>query len=135
MIVGIVTRAVFLGGPHQRDDPVGEDGLISSRSRVTDGWGPVPGPVDRVSFFEEQARHRRATWRLAALCGLAVVALGIVVSVVVLPLLFLQLMIFVGILGLVLPIPAALDRAHEGYFEVIGGIGAGPGEPLPFLAG
>ena len=35
-------------------------------------WQPVAGPADRASFFAEQARHRRATWRLSVAAALSI---------------------------------------------------------------
>src|SRR5215207_292137 len=49
---------------------------------------PVPGPIDRESFFEAQRRHRRATWRLSALCIAAVAIMGIPLSLVLMPVLY-----------------------------------------------
>jgi Zn-dependent protease with chaperone function len=52
------------------------------------GWAPVLGPVDRVTFLQEQARRRRETWRLTALCALVVGLTGIPQSAVITPVLF-----------------------------------------------
>jgi hypothetical protein len=48
----------------------------------------TPGPVDRTSFFEEQKRNRRATWRLAVACGFAIFVMGIPLSIVLTPFVF-----------------------------------------------
>jgi Zn-dependent protease with chaperone function len=57
--------------------------LSSTQAQVS-----LLGPVDRVSFFDEQKRNRRATWRLVAACGFAVVAMGIPLSIVLTPFVF-----------------------------------------------
>ncbi len=82
-------------------------------------WATVPGPLDRASFFEEQARHRRSTWRLTALCLAAVVLMGLVVSVVVTPLLMAQIGITLAVLGIVLPVPDVLKAIPNGYADLI----------------
>src|SRR5262245_39324559 len=48
----------------------------------------TPGPIDRVSFFAEQKRNRQATWRLVAACTLAIVVMGIPLSIVLTPFAF-----------------------------------------------
>jgi Zn-dependent protease with chaperone function len=82
-------------------------------------WGPIPGPVDRISFFEEQARHRRSTWRLAALCLLVVGAMALVMSCIVGPLVLAQLSIFSWVLNLAGPLPGPLSRPLFGYVDLL----------------
>ena len=41
---------------------------MSSGSQQSGFSGSVPGPIDRTSFFDEQQRNRRATWRLSFFC-------------------------------------------------------------------
>jgi Zn-dependent protease with chaperone function len=43
------------------------------------------GPPERISFFEEQARWRRRTWRASAVCGLASLLMGAPLAVLVTP--------------------------------------------------
>lgn len=64
---------------------VGRDRVsyVSARSDV--GWTPIPGPVDRTTFFEEQARHRRSTWRLSVAATVAVLVTGLPLSLVLTP--------------------------------------------------
>jgi hypothetical protein len=38
-------------------------------SATLDARAEIPGPRDRASFFEEQARNRRSTRTLAAFCA------------------------------------------------------------------
>jgi Zn-dependent protease with chaperone function len=47
---------------------------------------PILGPEDRETFFAAQARHRRASWKLMAVCTLAVILMGIPIAMVVSPL-------------------------------------------------
>lgn len=48
----------------------------------------IPGPVDRTNFFEEQKRNQRAAWRLVVACALAIVVMGIPLSIVLTPFAF-----------------------------------------------
>ena len=61
---------------------------FSSPLSSTQAHTSTLGPVDRTSFFEEQRRNRRTTWRLAAACGLAIVVMGIPLSIVLTPFAF-----------------------------------------------
>jgi Zn-dependent protease with chaperone function len=66
--------------------------------------------VERVAFFEEQARHRRATWRLAVASAVSVVLMGIPVSLVITPLVYGLILIVAELVNLVHPLPAAMTR-------------------------
>jgi hypothetical protein len=66
---------------------------------------PVPGPVDRESFFEAQRRHRRATWRLSTVCVAAVAIMGIPLSLVLTPVLYALVLLLAHLADLVVPIP------------------------------
>src|SRR6266542_2107267 len=78
-------------------------------------WRPVPGPVDRESFFAAQARNRRATWRLAAVCIVAVLLMGIPLSVVVSPLVWALVFLINDIANRFIPTPDLLRLvAHAG---------------------
>lgn len=96
----------------------------SSRSDVLDNrsattaetvapFAPVPGPIDRESFFDAQARHRRQSWRLTALCGFGAVVTGIPLSLILTPLIFAVVLVFTRVLDIVLPIPDALWNGYE----------------------
>ena len=60
-----------------------------------DSPGDSPGassglpPAGRVSFFDEQTRRRRGTWRLSFACLLVASGVGVVLSAAVTPLLLL----------------------------------------------
>lgn len=84
-------------------------------------WQPVAGPADRVSFFAEQARHRRATWRLSAAAVLAIVLAGLPLSLVVTPIVFLTIILFTKLVGFVVPLPASVPALFR---SVVGWIGA-----------
>ena len=86
---------------------------------------PVPGPVDRESFFEAQRRHRRATWRLSTVCVAAVAIMGIPLSLVLTPVLYALVLLLAHLADLVAPIPEgfwqALGEAASLMIRVIGG--------------
>jgi Zn-dependent protease with chaperone function len=65
----------------------------------------------RPTFFDEQRRHRRATWRLAAASALAVVLMGIPVSIAATPLVYGVLLVIGESVNLVHPLPPqVIDR-------------------------
>jgi Zn-dependent protease with chaperone function len=66
---------------------------------------PPPGPADRVAFFDDERRNRRATWRLAAASALGVALMGIPVSIVVTPLVYGVMLICGDIVNLIHPLP------------------------------
>jgi Zn-dependent protease with chaperone function len=88
---------------------------------------PIPGPEDRESFFAAQARHRRASWKLMALCAFSVVLMGIPVGMVVSPLVLGAAALASDLINLFTPSP-----------DVVAGIGkladwlSGPEDVLPF---
>ena len=65
----------------------------------------VPGPVDRVHFFEEQRRYRKASRRFSLLAALAVLITGIPACVVVTPLVFTIALTIGHIVNAIAPIP------------------------------
>lgn len=81
-------------------------------------WPPIPGPVDRESFFDAQRRNRRATWRLSAVSAVIVVALGLIVSCVLVPAVLFQLFVLFGLLGVVLPPAKPIANAIEWYLTL-----------------
>ncbi len=46
---------------------------------------PLPGPVNRSTFFAQQERNRAATWRLMVLCVFTVFCTGMILSLVLAP--------------------------------------------------
>src|SRR5688572_2429002 len=49
---------------------------------------PIPGPVDRVHFLDEQRRYRKASRRFSLLAMLAVLITSLPACIVVTPLVF-----------------------------------------------
>lgn len=66
---------------------------------------------ERVAFFEEQARNRRASWRLAAASVAGVVVMGIPVSLVITPLVYGVVLIAAEIANLARPLPASITAS------------------------
>lgn len=60
----------------------------------------------RTTFYEEQARNRRRTFRFAVLSVVAILLAGIPVSVVVTPIMFFFVLLAAHLINLVHPIPA-----------------------------
>ena len=85
------------------------DGRPAENRRGLGEWAPVPGPVDRVSFFAEQRRRRRQTWQISAVCALAAVLTGIPLSLVFTPVLFATLLVLLKLTALVVGVPASLS--------------------------
>ncbi len=84
-------------------------------SRVPDGgWAATLGPVDRVSFFEEQRRNRRATWQTSLACTVAILIAGIPLSLVAAPVLYPLLLVLAKGLTLLVPIQGWIVRLVEG---------------------
>ncbi|HXG88187.1 MAG TPA: M48 family metalloprotease [Vicinamibacterales bacterium] len=69
--------------------------------------------MSRTTFFEEQERYRRATWRWTLLAAVAVAVMGIPLSIVLTPLVYLALLIGAHIINLFYTLPAALWSAFE----------------------
>jgi len=70
-------------------------------------------PRDRESFLDAQRCNRRATWRLSALCVLAVVVMGIPLALIVTPLIYAVALIVADIINIFSPIPPALWAQAE----------------------
>jgi Zn-dependent protease with chaperone function len=68
-------------------------------------WKPVPGPVDRESFFDAQRRHRRATWRQMFFFALAALITGLPLSLVFTPVLFAIVLVVTRLAHVVVPLP------------------------------
>ena len=73
----------------------------------------VAGPIDRVTFFEEQRRNRRRSWRISLLAVITVLATGIPVSIVVTPFIYVFLLLAGHIANAIRPLdPAVMQRLH-----------------------
>ena len=68
----------------------------------------VPGPLDRASFFAEQQRNRRATWRLFTACVSAILLMGIPLCLVITPLVCAVILFCVHTVDLIIPQPGLL---------------------------
>ncbi|HEY7698333.1 MAG TPA: M48 family metalloprotease, partial [Vicinamibacteria bacterium] len=73
---------------------------------------PKASHPDRVSFFEEQGRWRRRTWRASAVCGLASLVMGAPLAVLVTPAVVL-------VIGLVLKSVPGNDEAIGSLVRLI----------------
>jgi hypothetical protein len=113
-----VTRADGESGP-RLDAPERPEGPGSQGHQP---WEPVAGPADRVSFFAEQARRRRATWQLAAAATLAVILAGLPLSLVVTPLVFLAIIVLTKLASLVVPLSPAVPALYRSVAGLIGSI-------------
>lgn len=103
-------------------DPASRGGSVS----------PVPGPVDRESFFEAQRRHRRTTWRLSAVCVAAVAVMGIPLSLILTPVLYTLVLVLAHLADLVAPVPESFWQAlAAGASLMIRVIGGFLGEEAP----
>ncbi len=97
--------------------------------------GPIPGPADRASFFDEQQRNRRATWRLSFFCGLTIVVMGMIISAIVTPAFVFELAILIGVVDFFLPLPAISHSALNAYGSMINNVSAGTQHPIRFSFG
>ena len=93
------------------------------------------GPRDRTSFFDEQQRNRRATWRLSFFCGLTVTLMGLTISAIVTPALLFELAILSGIVNVFLPISPISSFILDNYGALIDNLGAGTAHPVRFASG
>jgi Zn-dependent protease with chaperone function len=94
--------------------------VVGNSSAASLGYtGGIPGPRDRTSFFEEQARNRRSTWRLAALCGITILLMGVAVSLVTVPLLLLGYIVFTEFLDVFFPFVEILKLPARAYLFLI----------------
>jgi Zn-dependent protease with chaperone function len=105
-----------------RDVPRIPPGADEPGRRTADATGPgkpVPGPVDRVSFFDEQRRHRRATWQLSAFCTLAVLVTGIPVSLVLTPVVHTLALLILTVAGAFVRVPETVWESYRTLFLVL----------------
>ncbi len=96
---------------------------------------PIPGPRDRASFFDEQQRNRRATWRMSFFCGVTIGAMGMIISAIATPALVFEFAILTGIAAVFLPVSAIGSFVLDGYGSVFNNIGAGTAHPIQYAVG
>ena len=97
-------------------------------------------PRERESFFEAQSRNRRATWRLGALCVVAVVVMGIPLALLVTPLVYAVVLIVADIVNLFWALPQAFWRqaaevAHLGFVALGALLDHKPAPPQALVLG
>src|SRR5260370_20404594 len=111
---------------------IGNEGYMTSASGV---GTHSPGPTDRVAFFDEQRRNRRATWKLAAASALGVTLRGIPVSVVVTPLVYGVLLVCGHIINLFYPLPDAVTGRLSSFVQLVASVANRlAGNPVPYRA-
>ena len=93
------------------------------------------GPRDRSSFFDEQQRNRRATWRLSFFCGLTITLMGLTISAIVTPTLVFELAILSSIVNIFLPISPISSFILDNYGSLLDNLGAGSAHPVRFASG
>ena len=113
-----------------------------AEEKVSDSPAPdaaVPGPIDRVHFFDDQRRNRRASWRFSVFAVVAVALSGLPLCLLISPLLFGATLIAVHIIDLVAPVPAWIWDGLEQIARAIPGTwaaltGTGPSSSPALLA-
>ena len=58
---------------------------MGSSAADANAYRPIPGPVDRTTFFDAQRRNRRASRRFSVVAAAAVVLTGLPLSIVITP--------------------------------------------------
>ena len=91
----------------------------------SDGYAPVPGPANRESFFDAQARNRRASRGFTALSALAIGLMGIPLSAVLSPLLYAAAAVGLDLVNFVVPTPDVFRPIAEAEPA------SGPAGPVP----
>jgi Zn-dependent protease with chaperone function len=90
---------------------------------------PIPGPVDRVHFEDEQRRYRRKSWRFSAFAALAAVITGIPACVIVTPLVYSFALLVAYIVNAVVPLHPStwtgLQRLAEAIPRAVEAIDSG----------
>jgi Zn-dependent protease with chaperone function len=71
------------------------------------------GPANPETFFAAQKRNRRATWRMSALCTFAAFIMGIPLTLVLTPLLYVLAMVALEIINHFSPQPELLRHADD----------------------
>lgn len=69
-------------------------------------------PADPTTFFDEQRRNRRATWRLALGCIVAIIVVALPISLVLSPIFYGLVLTAVNIINLFIPIPTVVNLLH-----------------------
>jgi Zn-dependent protease with chaperone function len=114
----VAARTVLASPPGGRAaaPPAGRSPASSAPPRhpVHDSaYPPLLGPVDRVTFQTEQARRRRQTWRLTAVCGLAAILTGLPASLVFTPVVLALMLLVTKLAQLTVGLPAGVWGLYE----------------------
>lgn len=98
----------------------------------------VLGPVNRVTFQEEQARRRRRTWRLTVVCAAGAALTGIPASLVFTPALLTVLLLLTKLVDLTIGVPASVwdgyERVLVPVITAINAVDSESGTPIPIAA-
>jgi len=113
--------AARAAGPSRPTGPPAA-GSSAIRPGASQPWAHVAGPADRTSFFAEQARHRRATWRLSLATAAAVILAGLPLSLVVTPLVYLAIILFTKAMSVVVPLSPAVPQLFRAVARSIGSL-------------
>jgi Zn-dependent protease with chaperone function len=71
------------------------------------------GPANPETFFAAQKRNRRATWRMSTLCTFAAFIMGVPLTLVLTPLLYVLAMVALEIVNHFSPQPELLQQAND----------------------
>ena len=92
---------------------------------------PIPGPVDRVHFEDEQRRYRRKSWRFSAFAIVAVVTTGIPACIVITPLVYAFVLLVAYVVNAIAPLDprtwTSLQTLAEAIPRAVEAIDAGTG--------
>lgn len=84
----------------------------------------IPGPADRRHFLEEQKRNRKSAWKFSALSTLAVLLMGIPLSLAVTPLLYAVALVLLNLLNLIHRFPPTFwDQLGKGAYLAVDSLG------------
>jgi Zn-dependent protease with chaperone function len=98
------------------------------------GAPAIPGPADREAFFTQQARYRRQTWRLSALCAVAILVMGVPLSVVISPFVWCLAIVAADILNLFSPTADLFRIAFQGLDRALNSSHPAAGGSIVWLA-
>ena len=99
-----------------------KEDFVSEERAVKTGYARIAGPVDRAHFLDEQARHRRASTRYAALCIALVLAMCLVMSVLLAPILYSIIGLALDAINIVVPMPNLLGAVWAAVEVAIDGL-------------
>jgi Zn-dependent protease with chaperone function len=117
IVAASAATAGVVAVPDSVETPVVDTGPSSTFAppppRPVREYAPILGPADRESFFAAQRRHRRATWKLTAVCALAAVVTGIPLSLALTPVIYALVVIITKLVDLVAYVPESVWDAYR----------------------